>query len=198
MQQEPFAEIFPESPELPRLEHGQYTMLLHNELSAATEASIYFSLPDQDSYLFEYDGDLDEALDNLPEIYSAISAERNSEGTASKDEVQRSPILTPEAAVVIERLWNHFEQTGTQELEGKQDYNFRIEDGWLLVVPKEPSEEVVAISRDGQVQSTFEPGRYGHLMERCEIAYDNGIAPASEQMRVEELNQLTDSDRELG
>lgn len=162
MQQEPFAETFPESPDLTRLEHGQYTMLLHNELSAATEGSIYFSLPDQDGYLFEYDGDLDEALDDLPEIRSEI---------ASRDEVQQSPTLTPEAAIVIEQLWNHFEQTGTQELEGEQDYNFRIEDGWLLVVPKEPSEEVVAISRDGQVWSTFELGRYGHLMERCASAY---------------------------
>lgn len=181
MQQEPFAETFPESPDLTRLEHGQYTMLLHNELSEATEGSIYFSLPDQDGYLFEYDGDLDEALDDLPEIRSEI---------ASRDEVQQSPTLTPEAAIVIEQLWNHFEQTGTQELEGEQDYNFRIENGWLLVVPKEPSEEVVAISRGGQVQSTFEPERYGHLMERCAIA--------CEQMQIQHTQQRDVQDWELG
>ncbi|KAM3092508.1 hypothetical protein ACKFKG_22085 [Phormidesmis sp. 146-35] len=181
MQQEPFAETFPESPDLTRLEHGQHTMLLHNELSAATEGSIYFSLPDQDGYLFEYDGDLDEALNGLPEIYSAI---------ALRDEVQQSPTLTPEAAIVIEQLWNHFEQTGTQELEGEQDYNFRIEDGWLLVMPKEPSEEVVAISRDGQVQSTFDPEQYGHLMERCAIAY--------EQMQIKQFQHEPERGWELG
>ncbi|MBE9011159.1 hypothetical protein IQ250_13165, partial [Pseudanabaenaceae cyanobacterium LEGE 13415] len=153
MTQEPFAETAQVFQELARLEHRQYTMLLHQEMSAAIEGSIYFSLPDQDSYLYEYDGDLDEALDSLPEIYSEI---RTREGL-----IQTEPqTLTPEAAIVIEQLWNHFEQTGTQELEGEQDYNFRIEDGWLLVVPKEPSEEVVAISRDGQVQSSFEPERY--------------------------------------
>lgn len=181
MQQEPFAETLQESPELTRLEHGQYTVLLHHEMSAATEENIYFSLPDQDGYLFEYEGNLDEALDNLPEIYSTI---------APKDGVQRSPGLTPEAASVIEQLWNHFEQTGTQELEGEQDYNFRIEDGKLLVVLKEPSEEVVAISRDGQVQSTFEPEQYGHLMERCAIAY--------EQMQVQQSQRNNDRDWELG
>lgn len=181
MQQEPFVETFPESLDLTRLEYGQYTMLLHNELSAATEGSIYFSLPDQDGYLFEYDGDLDEALDDLPEIRSEI---------ASRDEVQQSTTLTPEATIVIEQLWNHFEQTGTQELEGEQDYNFRIEDGWLLVVPKEPSEEVVAISRNGRVQSTFELERYGHLMERCAVAY--------EQMQTLRSEQNNDRNWELG
>lgn len=162
MQQEPFAKTFPESPDLTRLEHGQYTMLLHNELSAATEGSIYFSLLDQDGYLFEYEGDLDEALNDLPEVHSAI---------ASRDEVQPSLTLTSEAEIVVEQLWNHFEQTGTQELEGEQDYNFRIEGERLLIVPKEPSEEIVVIDRNGQVLSTFEPERYGHLMERCAIAY---------------------------
>ncbi|MBN8564220.1 MAG: hypothetical protein J0L70_27175 [Leptolyngbya sp. UWPOB_LEPTO1] len=83
--------------------------------------------------------------------------------------------LTPEAEIVVEQLWNYFDQTGTQELEGKQDYNFWIEDERLLVLLKDSPEEVVAISRDEQVQSTFELERYGHLMERCAIAYDNSI-----------------------
>ncbi len=179
MQQEPFSEIIQDSPELTRLERGQYAMLLHNKMS--TDDSIYFSLPNQDGDLYEYEGDLDEALDDLPEIYGAIAA---------KDELQQPVTLTPEAAIVIEQLWNHFEQTGTQELEGEQDYNFRIEDGWLLVVPKEPSEEVVAISRDGQVESSFEPERYGHLMERCEIAY--------EQLQVKTLQEDNDQNWERG
>jgi hypothetical protein len=179
MQQEPFAEIFQESHNLTPLENGQFTMLLHNEMSAETEGSIYFSLPGQDSDLYEYDGELDEALNDLPEIYQLATA---------RDETQ--PSLTPEAAIVIEQLWNHFEQTGTQELEGEQDYNFRIEDGRLLVAPKEPSGEVVTISREGQVQSTFEPERYGHLMERCAIAY--------EQMQTPQYEQNNDRNWELG
>ncbi|MBN8564213.1 MAG: hypothetical protein J0L70_27140 [Leptolyngbya sp. UWPOB_LEPTO1] len=189
MQQKPFAETLQELPESTRLEHGQYTMLLQQEMSAVTEGSIYFSLPDQDGYLFEYDGDLDEALNDLPEIHGAI---------ASRDEVQQSPTLTPEATIVIEQLWNHFEQTGTQELEGGRDYNFRIESDWLLVVPKEPSEEVVAISRDGEVQSTFEPERYEHLMARCAIAYENSIDPAYEQTQVQQFQQNKEQNWELG
>ncbi|MBN8564219.1 MAG: hypothetical protein J0L70_27170 [Leptolyngbya sp. UWPOB_LEPTO1] len=43
-------------------------MLLHNKMAAATGSSIDFSLPEQDSSLYEYDGDIDEALDSLPEI----------------------------------------------------------------------------------------------------------------------------------
>jgi hypothetical protein len=189
MQQEPFAETLQEFPELTRLEHGQYTMLLHHKMSAATEESTYFSLPDQDGYLFEYEGNLDEALDDLPEIYGAITP---------RDEVPQSPDLTPEAASVIEQLWNHFEQTGTQKIEGEQDYNFWVEDGWLLVVPKEPSEEVVAISRDGQVQSTFEPERYGHLMDRCAIAYENSVDSAYEQIHVQQPQQNNQQNWELG
>ncbi|KAM3100756.1 hypothetical protein ACKFKF_11010 [Phormidesmis sp. 146-12] len=42
-----------------------------------------------------------------------ISAERNSKGSVAREELQQSPALTPEAAIVIEQLWNHFEQTGT-------------------------------------------------------------------------------------
>lgn len=183
MPQEPFAENFQASQELPHLERGQHTMLLHQEMSAATEGSIYFSLPDQDSYLYEYDGDLDEALDSLPEIYGDI---RTRDGL-----LQTEPqTLTPEAAIVVEQLWNYFDQTGTQELEGEQDYNFRLEDNWLLVVPKEPSEKVVAISRDGQVQSSFEPERYEHLMERCASAY--------EQMHVKNLQNNNNQNWERG
>ena len=62
MQQEPFAETIQDSPELIRLERGQYSMLLHSQMS--TDGSIYFSLPDQDGDLYEYEGDLDEALDD--------------------------------------------------------------------------------------------------------------------------------------
>lgn len=179
MSQEPFAETFQASQELAHLKRGQYTMLLHEEMSAATEGSIYFSLPDQDSYLYEYDGDLDEALDSLPEVYGEIRTRARL--------LQTEPqTLTPEATIVIEHLWNYFDQTGTQELEGEQDYNFRLENGWLLVVPKESSEEVVAISRDGLVQSNFAPERYEHLIERCTIAY--------EQMQMNALQQMNDRD----
>jgi hypothetical protein len=52
---------------------------------------------------------------------------------------------------MVEQLWNYFDQTGTHELEGKQDYNFRLEDGWLLVVPKEPSERQFGLSRKQQI-----------------------------------------------
>jgi len=191
MSQEPFVEIFQASQELTHLERGQYTMLLHQEGSAAIEGSIYFSLPGQDSYLYEYDGDLNEALDSLPEIYSEIK---------TRDELlQAEPqTLTPEAAIIVEQLWNYFDQTGTQKLEGEQGYNFRIENDWLLVVPKEPSEEVVAISRNGQVQSSFEPERYEHFMERCAIAYSNSIAPAYEQMQIPQSEQNNDRNWELG
>lgn len=179
MQQEPFAEAFQEPQNLTRLEYGQFTMLLHNEMTAETEGSIYFSLPDQDSALYEYDGELDEALNDLPEIYHL---------TATRDESQ--PSLTPEAAIVVEQLWNYFDQTEAQELDGEQDYNFRIEEGWLLIVPKESSEEVVAISRDGQVQSSFKPERYGHLMECCGIAH--------EQMQMEQPQKNDVQNWELG
>jgi hypothetical protein len=183
MQQEPFAETIQDSPELIRLERGQYSMLLHSQMS--TDGSIYFSLPDQDGDLYEYEGDLDEALDDLPGIYSVIAVE---------NELQQSPTLTPEAAIVVEQLWNYFDQAGTQELEGEQDYNFRIENGWLLVLPKEPSEEVVAISRDGEVQSSFEPERYEHLMERCAIAYSKSV----DQMQVISLQEDNDQSWERG
>lgn len=191
MSQESFAETFQASQGLTRLERGQYAMLLHQEMPAATERSIYFRLPDQDSYLYEYDGDLDEALDSLPEIYGEIETR---DGL-----LQTEPqTLTPEAAIVVEQLWNYFDQTGTQELEGEQDYNFQVKDGWLLIVPKESSEEVVAISRGGQVQSNFEPERYEHLMERCAIAYDNSVALAHEQMQTPEFKQDNDRNWELG
>jgi hypothetical protein len=183
MQQEPFTEIIQDSPESTHLERGQYSMLLHNEMSA--DGSIFFSLPDQDGYLYEYEGDLDEALDDLPEIAIAL-----------KNELQQPVTLTPEAAIVVEQLWNHFDQTKTQKLEGEQDYDFRIEEDWLLIVPKESSEEVVAISRDGQVQSSFAPERYEHLMERCAIAYENSIDPAYGQTQGQQFQQIQQNDEQ--
>ncbi|KAM3100755.1 hypothetical protein ACKFKF_11005 [Phormidesmis sp. 146-12] len=45
-------------------------------------------------------------------------------------------------------------------------------------------------SRDGQVQSSFEPERYGHFMERCAIAADNSKVSACEKINAQQ--------RELG
>jgi ABC-type uncharacterized transport system permease subunit len=73
---------------------------------------------------------------------------------------------------VIEQLWDYFDQTGEQALEGTQDYNFQIEGDWLLVTPKDSAEVFFAISRDGEIESTFSPQQQENLMERFAIAYD--------------------------
>lgn len=166
MQPEPFTENGYESNTLAFLEQGQYTMLLHEQMSENSEGTIYFSLPDQETYLYEYEGDLEEALQDLPGIYSATAA-----STGIQQPVQPNFTLTPEATAVIEQLWNYFDRTGEQIFEGAQDYNFQVEGNWLLVVPKENAQEFFAIGRDGQVTSTFSPEQQENLMERFAIAY---------------------------
>ena len=146
-----------ESNGLERVDQGQYTMLLHRELSGTSDGTIYFSMPGQDDFLYEYEGDLDEALNDLPQIYEAT-------GT-------RVQALNPEAAIVVEQLWDYFDRTGERQLEGQHEYNFEVDGGRLLVLPKDNSGEVVAIDRNGQVESSFEAGRFEHLMERFAIAY---------------------------
>ena len=151
------------SDEFARLEQGPYTMLL----SENTEGAVYFALPDQDDYLYEYEGDLEEALDALPEIYEATGI--------------RVETMIPQATAMIEQLWDYFDTSGEQQLEGKQEYNFQVEDDRLLILPKDRSGEVVAIAKDGQVESTFQPERYEHLMEQFAIAYKEMEAVESQQ-----------------
>ncbi len=147
-----------ETNEFVRVEQGQYTMLLQQEMPETTEGAVYFSLPGQDDYLYEYEGDLDETLDALPEIYEST-------GTGVQ-------ALSNEAAIVVEQLWNYFDLTGEQELEGENEYNFQVEGNTLLILPKDNLGEVVEIDRNGQVESTFESERFEHLMERFTIAYE--------------------------
>ena len=160
-----------ESNGLEHLEQGQYTMLLHRELSGTSDGTIYFSVPGQDEYLYEYEGELDEALDDLPNIYEVT-------GT-------RMQALSPEAAIVVEQLWNYFDRTGEQHLEGQHEYNFQTDGDHLLVLPKDNSGEVVEIDRIGQVESTFEAGRFEHLMGRFAIAYEQ-IQLAQAQQKEQE------------
>ncbi|MBD2060602.1 hypothetical protein H6F88_32170 [Oculatella sp. FACHB-28] len=162
MQQEPFAETLIEPDESLRFDRGQYTMLLHEQLSEVDGEVIYFSLPDQEHYLYEYEGDLEEVLDDLPEIYEAIAPSQQSENLT----------LTPQATAMVERLWNYFEQTGERELEGEHNFNFRVEADCLLVISKDDVDQWVAISQDGRVESTLELTRYEHLMEQFTVAYD--------------------------
>jgi hypothetical protein len=157
------------SDEFARLEQGQYTMLL----SENTEEAVYFALPDQDDYLYEYEGDLDEALDALPEIYGVTGI--------------RFEAMSPQAVAMIEQLWDYFDTSGEQELEGRQEYNFQVQDDRLLVLPKDNSGEVVAIARDGQIESTFQPERYEHLMEQFAIAYQQAYTLEYQQDNNREL-----------
>ncbi len=168
--------------EFTRVEQDSYTLLLQQEMSETSGETIYFSLPDQDGFLYEYEGELDQALSDLPEIYNSVEIE-DIQG-------KQSPILSPQAAVVIEQLWNYFDRTGEQKLEGEHDYDFQVEGDRLLVIPKDTSGEVVAIDREGAVESTFEPERYEHLMERFAIA--------CEQMQTAEYKQSKDQNWELG
>jgi hypothetical protein len=185
MQPEPFTENGYESNTRVPLEQEQYTMLLHEQMSENAERTTYFSLPDQEDYLYEYEGDLDEALQDLPAIYGAIST------SAEVDQsVQPNLTLTPEATAVVEQLWNYFDQTGEHTFEGTQDYNFQVEGNWLLVVPKDNPREFFAISRDGQVESTFSPEQQENLMQRFAIAY--------EQMQTDQLSQNNLYESELG
>jgi len=146
-----------ESNEFDRLEQGGYTLLLHEEMSEMIEGNIYFSLPGQDDYLYEYEGDLDQALDDLPEVYAATDT--------------KIQALSTEAVIVVEQLWDYFDRTGEQKLEGEHEYNFQVESDRLLISPKDNLGEVVAVSRNGSVESTFEAERFEHLMERFAIAY---------------------------
>ncbi len=106
MQPEPFSENSYESNTLIPLEQGQHTMLLHEQMSESTEGTIYFSLPDQETYLYEYEGDLEEALQDLPDIYGATAA-----SVDINQSLQPNLTLTPEASAVIEQLWHYFDQT---------------------------------------------------------------------------------------
>lgn len=165
-----------ESEQLVYLKQGQYPMLLHREMSENAEGTLYFSLPNQDDYLFEYEGDLDEVLDDLPEIYEATET--------------KIQILSPEAVVVVEQLWDYFDRTGEQTLEGQYEFNFEVAGDRLLVLPKDNSDEVMAIDRDGQVTSTFTPEQHEHLMERFAIA--------AQQLQTIERQQEIAQDIELG
>lgn len=164
-----------------RVEEGSYTLLLQQEMSETSGETIYFSLPDQEGFLYEYEGELEQALSDLPEIYNSVETEAI--------QGEQNPGLSSQAAVVIEQLWNYFDRTGEQELEGEHDYDFQVEGDQLLVLPKDTSGEVVAINREGVVESTFESERYEHLMERFAIAYS--------QMQVTEYQRNEDQDREL-
>jgi hypothetical protein len=164
---EPFSESNYESETLIAAEQNQFPMLLHTEMSAATEGSIYFSLPGQDNYLYEYEGDLDEALQDLPEILSAIPTSADFAESASPD-----LMLTPQATAAIAQLWDYFDRTGEQTLEGAQEYNFQVEGDRLFILSKADTQAFVAISRDGQVESTFSSEQQENLMERFAIAYE--------------------------
>ena len=251
--QEPFANPSRENGEFISVERGQYRMLLNRELSEETQGTIYFSLPGQDDFLYEYEGDLDEVLDDLPKIYEqaeqqempqlelrpaaevealigqelsdssaihqqvlnqapAVQVAVDSDGRVkpgsylrdqvepTEDEVETEVeleraeesalTLTPEAAIVIEQLWDYFDRTGAQALEGEHDYDFQVESDTLLVLPKDSSREVVTVDREGRVESTFSPERYEYLMERFAVAY--------EQMQLAEYQQDSDRGLELG
>ena len=251
--QEHFANPSRENGEFTAVERGQYRMLLNRELSEETAGTIYFSLPGQDDFLYEYEGDLDEVLDDLPEIYEKaeqqelphlelrpaaevealigqelsdssvihqqvlnqapavqVAVDQNGQvkpGSYLRDQVEPTEdeveteveleqaeesalTLTPEAAIVIEQLWDYFGRTGAQTLEGEHDYDFQVEGDTLLVLPKGNSGEVVAVDREGRVESTFSPERYEYLMERFAVAY--------EQMQLAEYQQDSDRDLELG
>lgn len=95
-----------------------------------------------------------------------------------------TPALTPEAAIVIEQLWDYFDRTGEQVLEGEHDYDFQVEGDTLLVLPKDNSGEMVAVGRKGEIESTFSPERYEYLMERFAVAY--------EQLQTVEYQQESD------
>ncbi|MBD2060608.1 hypothetical protein H6F88_32210 [Oculatella sp. FACHB-28] len=251
--QEPFADNSLENGEFASVARGQYTLLLNRKMSEEMEGTIYFSLPGQDDFLYEYEGDLGEALDDLPEIYEdaeqrdishlelrpaaeveALIGQKLSNSSAihqqvlnqapavqvavdqdgrikpgsylrdqvepTEDEVEAemeleqsdetTPFLTPEAAIVIEQLWDYFDRTGEQVLEGEHDYDFQVEGNTLLVLLKDNSGEVVAVGRDGQIESTFSLERYQYLMERFGVAY--------EQMQTAEYQQDSDRELELG
>jgi ABC-type uncharacterized transport system permease subunit len=152
--------------------------------SESTEGTIYFSLPDQEIYLYEYEGDLEEALQDLPDIYGATAA-----SVDTNQSLQPNLTLTPEASAVIEQLWNYFDQTGEQAFEGTRDYNFQVEGNWLLVMPKENAQEFFAISREGQINSTFSPEQQENLMERFAIAYSEICVANSVQNTSQDLVQ---------
>ena len=164
-----------ESDQLVYLKQGQYPMLLHQEMSENAEGTLYFSLPNQDDYLFEYEGDLDEALDDLPAVYEATETQLQT--------------LSSEAIVVVEQLWDYFDRTGEHQLEGQHEYNFAVNGDRLLILPKDGSGEVVVVDRAGQVQSSFASAQFEHLMERFAIAY--------EQLRSIERSQESTKDIEL-
>jgi len=165
MQPEPFSENGYESNTLISSEQEQYTILLHEQMSENSEGAIYFSLPDQEAYLYEYEGDLEEALQDLPDIYGATAASTNIDPSV------QNLTLTPEDTAVSEQLWNYFDRTKIQTFEDAQDYKFQVEGNWLLVVLKENAQEFFAISRDGQVSSIFSPEQQEDLMEKFAIAH---------------------------
>jgi hypothetical protein len=164
---EPFSENGYESDTLIAAEQHQFPMLLHTEMSEAAEGRIYFSLPGQDNYLYEYEGDLDAALQDLPEILSAIPTNADFAQSASPD-----LILTPQATATIDQLWAYFDRTGEQTLEGTQEYNFQVDGDRLFILFKIDIQAFVAISRDGQIESTFSSEQQENLMERFAIAYE--------------------------
>lgn len=159
-------------------------MLLDKEMSDAGN-TVYFTLPGQEDYLYEYEGDLDEALTDLPEIYTTI------DNKISLEQGETSPQTLPASAIaVLEQIWDYFDQTGEQTLAGNHDYNFQIADDHLLILPKDNSSEVVNISRDGQVDTSFSQERYEHLLERFAIAH--------QKMQVTESQQESCQEHELG
>ena len=251
--QEPFTNPSRENGEFTAVERGQYRMLLNRELSEEEAGTIYFSLPGQDDFLYEYEGDLDEVLDDLPAIYEqaeqqeiphlelrpaaeveALIGQELSDSSAlhqqvlnqapavqvavdqdgrvkpgsylrdqvepTEDEVETEVeleqaeesalTLTPEAAIVIEQLWDYFDRTGAQALKGEHDYDFQVEGDTLLVLPKDNSGEVVAVDRNGQIESTFSSERYEHLMERFAVAYA--------QIQIFEHQEKNDRSWEIG
>jgi hypothetical protein len=126
---------------------------------------------------------LEHALQDLPAIYSEIET-----STSLDPSAQPSP-LSPEAMAVIEQLWDYFDRIGEQSFQGTQDYNFQIEGNWLLITPKDSAEDFFAISRDGEIASTFSPHQQENLMERFAIAY--------EQMQIDKFGQSNFYEAEL-
>ena len=87
---------------------------------------------------------------------------------------------------MIGQLRDYFDRTVEQELKGERDYNFQAEGDRLLVLPKDGSDRVVSINLDGRVESTFEPERFEHLMERFAIVYAQISAAEYHQNSVQD------------
>ena len=157
-------------------------------LEPETHAQVQLQIGDTYIIALLPDG-LQNQLEHLPP--EQVEALRQALTKPAAEEAEESALtLTPEAAIVIEQLWDYFDRTGAQALEGEHAYDFQMEGDTLLVLPKDNSGKIVAVDREGRVESTFSSERYEYLMERFAIAY--------EQMQMAEYQQDSDRDLELG